>query len=102
MSSKFETRGVEFQLRARTPEWAQSSFDYSCDVCGSHGMRIRCEACEIRQVHKMVMAAFATEKQSSAAAGSSNQRKQKSKYPQKGSHQFGVQELNQMIDQIEK
>lgn len=59
--TKFENRGIEFQLEALTKEQAQKSFSYSCDCCIARGMRIDCDTCGIRHTHKMMMATLETE-----------------------------------------
>lgn len=58
--TKFEQRGVEFQYDASCKKDAERSFQYSCGVCCSRGMRIDCDRCAIRATHEMTMAYFAS------------------------------------------
>ncbi|MDB7829145.1 hypothetical protein [Intestinimonas butyriciproducens] len=64
--TKFEQRGVEFQYDASCKQDALKSFQYSCSVCCSRGMRIECDRCAIRATHEMTMAYFASVEQKKA------------------------------------
>ncbi len=64
--TKFEQRGVEFQCDASCKQDALKSFQYSCSVCCSRGMRIECDRCAIRATHEMTMAYFASVEQKKA------------------------------------
>lgn len=53
--SRFEERGVEFQVNAQNSEQAKRSFDYSCNLCCNRGLRISCDRCAIRVTHERIV-----------------------------------------------
>lgn len=56
--TKFERIGVGFQLDAKSPEWAEQCFRYSCECCSSKGLKLECDRCAIRVIHIQTIAAF--------------------------------------------
>lgn len=56
--TKFEQVGVGFQLEAETPDEAARSFNYSCRVCCTRGIRLNCDRCAISTTHQQVLGMF--------------------------------------------
>lgn len=56
--TKFEQMGVNAQMDATTPEEARRSFQWSCNCCCNHGMRLDCDRCAIRACHYSTLAIF--------------------------------------------
>lgn len=56
--TKFEQIGVGFQLEAETPDAAARSFNYSCRVCCTRGIRLNCDRCAISTTHQQVLGMF--------------------------------------------
>ncbi len=55
---KFEAIGVARQEECRTMYEAQKTFEQSCRICSSHGMRIDCDRCAIKFTHDLVCVAM--------------------------------------------
>ena len=51
----FESRGIEYQYNARTPQMALRAFATSCNICCTRGMQLDCDKCGIEAVHNSIM-----------------------------------------------
>ena len=56
--TKFETIGVDRQLKSRNPYEANKFLKHSCDVCCRKGMQISCDKCAIGFTYQEVIATF--------------------------------------------
>lgn len=56
--NKFIENGVERQNRARNANHAKWCFGYSCELCCSRGLQLKCENCPIQQAHKDALERF--------------------------------------------
>lgn len=54
----FERKGCELQMGCETVRQAVKTFEYSCNVCCTKGVRITCERCAIAVTHENVVAAI--------------------------------------------
>ena len=49
--SRFEEKGVERQLLAKTKQYAINSFQQSCNICCYTGKHLNCDNCAIANAH---------------------------------------------------
>lgn len=54
----FERKGCELQMACETVHQAIKTFEYSCNVCCTRGVRLTCERCAIAATHENVVAAI--------------------------------------------
>lgn len=54
----FERKGCELQMACESVHQAVKTFEYSCNVCCTKGVRITCDRCAIATIHESVVAAI--------------------------------------------
>lgn len=55
LAELFESRGVERQYSAHSPQSAQRAFAKSCAICCTQGKVLECSRCGIADAHHSVM-----------------------------------------------
>jgi hypothetical protein len=55
LAELFESRGVERQYSAHSPQSAQRAFATSCAICSTRGVPLECGRCGIADAHNSVM-----------------------------------------------
>ena len=54
--TRFEQIGVELQSGCRTIDQAAKTFNYSCTLCVTRGVKVLCDRCAIAIAHQQVCA----------------------------------------------